>query len=287
MRPDLRLVRARNVSPMTFTGTNSYILGRGSVAVIDPGPEDPVHLAALLAALDPGERVAAILVTHAHVDHSALAPALRAVTGAPVLAFGDALSGRTPRMRALARAGLAGGGEGVDTSFAPDRTLADGEVVSGPGWSLAALWTPGHFGNHLSYLADDVAFTGDVAMGWASTLISPPDGDLAAFLASLDRLRSAAPSRLLPGHGEPVDNAIPRLDWLIAHRHVRTRALLASLGAEGQTIPALRARLYADTPPALWPAAERNIFAHLIDLEEKCLASADPAVTPDATYRRP
>src|SRR5690606_3307114 len=150
--------------------------------------------------------------------------------------------------------------------FRPDRRLADGETVEGEGWSLTALHTPGHFGNHLSFRCQDIVFTGDLVMGWASTLISPPDGDLSAFMASVARLGELSPGRLMPGDGEPAEDPPARLAWLREHREARTRALVAELSRGPTRIPALTRRLYADTPPALLPAAERNVLAHLIDL---------------------
>lgn len=280
MEPGLRRVRAGNASAMTFTGTNSYLVGRGEVALIDPGPDDPTHLAALLAALDPGERIAAILVTHAHLDHSALAPAAARATGAPVLAFGDALAGRPSAALGL------GGGEGVDAAFRPDRLLADGDTVAVGDEVLTALYTPGHFGNHLSFSWRDKVFSGDLAMGWASTLISPPDGDLSAFLASVARLRDLGCNTLLPGHGEPVEDASGRLEWLIAHRLSRSAAILDALAAAPAKIPELTRRIYSDTPAALLPAAERNVLAHLIDLERKSQVRADSSMSPAALWHR-
>jgi glyoxylase-like metal-dependent hydrolase (beta-lactamase superfamily II) len=279
MQPPLRLVRAGNASPMTFTGTNSYLVGRGEVTLIDPGPDDPAHLAAILRSLDPGERIAAILVTHAHLDHTALVPAVARATGAPVLAFGDALAGRT-----LSGVGL-GGGEGVDVGFRPDRTLADGERISVGDEDLVALHTPGHFGNHLSFLWRGKVFSGDLAMGWASTLISPPDGDLSAFLTSAARLRDLDATSLLPGHGEAVADPAARLDWLIAHRQARSDAIVSALGRGPATIPALTRAVYTDTPAHLLPAAERNVLAHLLDLWAKSQVFAEPAPEPDAVWR--
>ena len=213
--PGVRRVLAPNPSPLTGPGTNSYLIGRGELAVVDPGPDEPRHLEALTAAAG-GERVALILVTHAHLDHSALAPALAARTGAPVAAFGDARAGRSPAMAALA--GGVGGGEGVDAGFAPDRRLADGEAVEVGGARIEALHTPGHMGNHLAFAVGYVVLTGDLVMGWASTLVSPPDGDVAAFMASCERLRGRAPRLLLPGHGDAVADPAARIDWLLAHR---------------------------------------------------------------------
>ncbi len=277
--PDLRRVLAPNPSPMTERGTNSYILGTGMVAVIDPGPDDAAHLAALTAALAPDERVTAILVTHPHRDHSGLAPALAAATGAPVYAFGPACAGRSPAMAALAAEGGLGGGEGVDAGFAPDIPLADGETVEGPGWRVEALWTPGHMSAHLAFRWGKRIFTGDVVMGWASTLISPPDGELAAFRTSLARLAALGAAELLPGHGDRVTDPAARIAELLAHRRMREAAILAALAAGASTIPEIAARVYADTPGALHPAAHRNILAHLLDLQSqnRLLRAGSPA----------
>lgn len=275
----VRRLLAPNPSPLTGPGTNTYLVGRGEVAVVDPGPDDPAHLAAIRAALG-GERVALVLVTHAHLDHSALAPRLSAETGAPVLAFGDARAGRGATAEALDL----GGGEGVDAGFVPDRRLADGERVEVGGETVTALHTPGHFGNHLSFALRDVVLSGDLALGWASTLISPPDGDVSAFLASCGRLRALAPRRLLPGHGEAVDDPPARLDWLVAHRREREAQVLAALREAPADAEALVARLYRDTPRQLWPAARRNVLAHLLDLAERGLVAPQGALGARATF---
>ena len=172
--PGLRRVLAPNPSPMTFRGTNTYLVGTRELAVIDPGPEDPVHLYAIMAALEPGQSISHILVTHAHIDHSPLAAALSERSGAQIWAFGDALAGRSAVMQDLAARGLAGGGEGVDMNFAPHHLLADGDVIEGDGWQLETIHTPGHFGNHIAFAMEDVCFTADHVMGWASSLVSTP-----------------------------------------------------------------------------------------------------------------
>lgn len=275
----LRRVLAPNPSPMTFRGTNSYLLGRGEVTLIDPGPDIPAHLAALMAALDPGERIVQILVTHSHADHSGLVPAVRAATGAPVLAFGDSFAGRSPAMVALAARGLEGG-EGRDAAFRPDGILADGAVVETAAGPLEALHTPGHFGNHLCFRLGETVFSGDLAMGWSTSIVSPPDGDMGAYMASLARLSALRPGRLLPGHGAPVAAPQERLAWLIAHRQERERQILAALHPGPADAAALARRIYADIPPAALPAAERNVLAHLIDLRERGeVASSFPEVT--------
>ncbi|TYB89735.1 MBL fold metallo-hydrolase [Oceaniovalibus sp. ACAM 378] len=280
----LRRVLAPNPSPMTFRGTNTYILGQGRVAVIDPGPENPAHLAALHRALR-GETVSHIFVTHAHLDHSPLARRLARDTGAPVLAFGGAGAGRSSLMSDLAARGLSGGGEGVDTAFTPDIRLADGETVQGDGWSVNALHTPGHMANHIALSWGDVLFSGDHVMGWSTSLVSPPDGDLAAFIASCQRLQRLSHRVIHPGHGAPVTDPAARLSALIAHRQARTLQIRAALESGARSITQVRAAVYADLPPHLFAAAERNIFAHLIDLAAGNLVHALPELSIHADFQ--
>ncbi len=286
LAPGIRRVLAPNASPMTFWGTNTYLVGEGRVAVIDPGPADRGHFNAILAGLTPGERISHILVTHAHLDHSPLARPLSEATGAPVLAFGDAQSGRSEVMRDLVAHGLRSGGEGVDRAFAPDTCLADGDLLDTGDWRLRALWTPGHFGNHLSFAFDGAVFTGDHVMGWASSLVSPPDGDLAAFMASCNRLAAREDRLYYPGHGAPVNDPAARLAWLIRHRQDREAQILAALPDEPRSIPDLTRTIYTDTPRALLPAAERNVFAHLIDLTTRDMTRAMPRLDATARYQR-
>lgn len=273
--PGLRCVLAPNPSPMTFHGTNSYILGRGAVAVIDPGPNDPSHLEAILGSLESGERVSHILVTHSHLDHSPLSRALSKITGAPILGFGTHEDGRSEVMARLAESGEIGGGEGIDHDFVPDRRLADGERIEGDGWTVEAIWTPGHISNHLCFAWNDALFTGDHVMGWASSLISPPDGDLTAFMDSCARLSQRKDRIYYPGHGAPVNLPADRLEWLISHRRQREAQILEHLSRRPCSLSALTAAVYADTPHPLLPAAERNVLAHIIDLEQKKLVTAE------------
>ncbi len=286
LAPGLRRLIAANPSPMTERGTNIYLLGTERVTVIDPGPALPGLVEAILAALPAGARIERILVTHSHLDHSPLARPLAVATGAPILGFGPSAAGRSPTMAALAAAGLAGGGEGVDTGFVPDATLADGTVLEVDGRPLTALWTPGHFGNHLAFAWGEALFTGDLVMGWASSLVSPPDGDMAAYMRSLGRLAAQGAKRLYPGHGAPVEDPAARIDWLAAHRRAREAAILAALGPEPQTLPAVTRAVYTDTPAPLLPAAERNVFAHLIDLVERNRAAARPELGTTAGFFR-
>ncbi|MGB5557583.1 MAG: MBL fold metallo-hydrolase [Paracoccaceae bacterium] len=286
LEPGLRRVLAPNPSPMTHWGTNTYILGEGRVAVIDPGPDSRPHFDAILAALAPGETVSHILVTHSHIDHSPLAAPLAKATGAPVLAFGNSRAGRSAVMEELAAQGGIGGGEGVDLAFTPDETIADAATIAGNGWTLTAHWTPGHLGNHLCFAWGDTVFTGDHIMGWASSLVSPPDGDLTAFMASTRRLAARRDRIFYPGHGAPIQQPQARADWLIRHREARETASLAELSGVARTIPEITARVYHDTAPALRPAAERNVFAHLIDLAGRNLVRSEPALAFTARFTR-
>lgn len=285
LEPGLVRVVAPNPSALTGPGTNTYLLGHQRPAVIDPGPDDARHLAALLDALA-GRRVSHILVTHAHRDHSALAPALSRATGAPVLAFGGATAGRSAAMRRLAAAGLTGGGEGADTGFVADIALADGAELAGPAWRLQVLHTPGHMGGHLAFRWQDALFCGDTVLGWTSSLVSPPDGDMGQYMASLALLAAQQSRALFPGHGAPIPDPASRIAALTAHRKAREAAILAELARAPATLKALTAALHADTPASLWPAASRNVLAHLIDLAEKNLVAAIPDLRADASFRR-
>lgn len=285
LAPGLRRVLAPNASPMTFRGTNSYLLGTGGIAVIDPGPDDDSHLRALLSALQPGQKITHILVTHAHLDHAPLARRLSRETGAPVLGFGPAEAGRRPVMQRLAAEGLVGGGEGVDSAFQPDIDLADGDHVEGDGWTVEALHTPGHMANHLAFASGDVLFSGDLVMSWATSLVSPPDGDLTAFMASLERLQERRWRTFHGGHGAPVLDPAARLDSLLRHRRGRESSILQALTEGPATAATLAQRIYTDTPSALLPAAERNVLAHLIDLYGKSIVQSKGELSSSVKFR--
>lgn len=283
LRNGLRRILAPNPSPMTHRGTNTYLIGTRQQAVIDPGPDELQHLFAILAAL--GDKpLTHIFVTHAHLDHSPLAKPLSEETGAVIVGFGDSRAGQSPAMRALAADGDSGGGEGVDHAFVPQIRMADGDVISGPDWQLRAIHTPGHMGNHLCFAWQDVVFTGDHVMGWASSMVSPPDGDVADFMASCRKLQDVPASVFYPGHGAPVTDPAARLDWLIAHREDRMAQIIQWLAVGPADVMSLTKRIYADAPPDLHRAAARNVFAHLVDLHGKGRVRADPTLSAKARF---
>ena len=280
---DLQLVLAPNPSPMTYLGTNTYILGRDTLAIIDPGPDDPAHLAALQSAIA-GRSVSHILLTHSHLDHSPLAAQLSAQLGAPTYAFGDSRAGRSAVMQQLAAEGLAGGGEGIDHAFTPDRFLTDGAVLTGAWGDITALHTPGHIGNHLCFVWNDAIFTGDHVMGWASSLVSPPDGDLTDFMASCKKLQVRDARIYYAGHGAPVTDPAARIAWLIAHREMREAQIIAVLDNRPATPGEITMAIYHDLAQGLRKAAERNVFAHLVDLHERGKVRATPRLATGATF---
>lgn len=283
LSPGLIRVLAPNPSPMTFRGTNSYVLGHDTLAVIDPGPDDPAHLKALIAAIA-GRKVSHIVVTHSHLDHSPLSARLSAATAAPIVAFGRSDAGKSPVMTRLAQAGFAGGGEGIDPDFTPDILVKDGDILTGPDWALEVLHTPGHMGNHICLRWDQALFSGDLVMGWASSLVSPPDGDLDHFMSSLDRLTGIATTTYYPGHGAPILDPDRRVAWLRNHRKSREADLLAALSSTPQTIETLTQAIYTEIPDALLPAAARNVFAHLIDLVTREQVQAIPDLAHTAHF---
>lgn len=284
--PPIRMLRADNPGGFTGTGTNSYLLGRPEtgLVLVDPGPDLQSHQEALLQALN-GAKLAAILVTHAHLDHSALAPRIAAMTGAEVLAFGDARAGLSPLMLRLAEEGLTGG-EGSDTGFAPDRRVADGEILDLAGMMIEVIHTPGHMGGHISLALGQTLLSGDHVMGWSSSIVSPPEGDMAAYMHSLKLLASRDWDRFLPGHGEVIADPAARLAELIAHRKGREASVLAALAAGPDTAEGLARRIYTTTPPALIPAATRNVLAHLIDLVARGEVAAGPGPLAQARFHR-
>ncbi|WP_017667154.1 MBL fold metallo-hydrolase [Sandarakinorhabdus sp. AAP62] len=263
LQPRSLLVRrllAKNPSPFTFTGTGTFVVGQGTVAVIDPGPDDPAHIRALIDALA-GETVSHIVITHTHMDHSPAAPALKAATGASIVGCAPlVLSDDGPRADA-----------GFDATYAPDRVLADGESVAGPGWTLTAVATPGHTSNHLCFaLAEEKAlFTGDHVMGWSTTVVAPPDGDMADYMASLEKLMARDDVIYHPTHGEAVTDPQRFVKHLLGHRRQRETQVLRAIGEGLTSIPQMVAAMYAMVDKRLHPAAGRSVLAHLIDLERR------------------
>lgn len=287
LEANVRLLLAPNPSPMTHFGTNTYLVGTRDIAVIDPGPDDPAHLHAILSALEPTQRITHIIVTHTHVDHCPLAKPLSEQTGAPVLAYGTARAGRSSVMSRLVRAGLTSGGEGIDAEFLPDQTFSDGDVIIGSDWRLEVLHTPGHLGNHVSLALGDACFTADHVMGWASSLVSPPDGDLTDFMASCAKLQKRLWRVFYPGHGAPITDPGARLNWLVTHRKGRERAILDALSEGPASATELAQAIYTETPPALLPAATRNVLAHLIDLYGRSEVAPVGELSDTAQFHRP
>lgn len=278
---DLTRVLAPNPSALTGPGTNTFVLGAHARVVIDPGPDDPAHLDAIMAASE--GKVSHILVTHAHRDHSAGAARLAQMTGAPVLAFGGATAGRSPLMQRLAAQGLVGGGEGLDHGFRPDIILRDGDPVATAAGEILALHMPGHAGGHLCFAWEGALFSGDIVMGWTSTLISPPDGDLTDYLRSLARMRDFGARRLYPAHGDPVEAPAARIDALLAHRRQRSAQIIAALGQRPDHAAGLARRLY-DVPAPLLHAAERNVLAHLVALFDLGVIETAEEFSADAIF---
>lgn len=285
LQPGVRRLLAPNPSPMTYRGTNTYLVGTTELAVIDPGPDMQPHLEAILACVLPGQRISHIIVTHSHLDHSPLARALSASCGAPVYGFGPSETGRSAIMQQLVTAGMTSGGEGIDSDFVPDITLADGEILSAAGWQLEVIHTPGHLGNHIALALDDACFTADHVMGWASSLVSPPDGDLTDFMTSCARLRARNWRVFYPGHGAAITAPQERLDWLIGHRKSREAEILACLAQAPATPTELARVIYQETPAALLPAAERNVFAHLVDLAGRSKVAPCGAFTETGSFQ--
>lgn len=264
LEPLVTRILAPNPSPFTYTGTQTHLVGTRDLAVIDPGPDDAGHVEALIRAIA-GRRVTAIVITHTHRDHSPASRALKAATSAPIIGCAPlALDDLGPRADAS-----------FDGDYAPDHVLADGESVSGDGWTLTAIATPGHTSNHLAFALSEskALFSGDHVMGWSTTIVSPPDGDMAAYMASLDKLMHRDDRIYYPAHGDPVENPRRLVRGMIGHRKQREGQILRLLRAEPRAIPAMVERMYVGIDPRLFPAAERSVLAHLIDLRDRGVVS--------------
>lgn len=264
LEPLVRRLLAANPSAFTYTGTESYVVGAGDeVAVIDPGPDEAAHIRALLDTIG-GARLTAILCTHTHRDHSPAAAPLAALTGAPIVGCAPlAISDSGPRSDAP-----------FDQTYAPDRVLGDGESLSGPDWTLTAVATPGHTSNHLCFALEEsgALFTGDHVMGWSTSVIAPPDGDMSDYMESLQKLYDRTDRVFYPAHGPQVDKPQQLVRGMMGHRRQRERQILRLLEGGSASIEALVPRMYQGVDRALWPAAGRSVLAHLIDLQRRGLA---------------
>ena len=275
--PGIRRIVARNPGPFTFRGTGTYVVGEGKVAVIDPGPDLPEHIEALLMDLA-GEEVTHILVTHTHRDHSPAAAAVKASTGAPTYGFGPHAGGKR---------GDAGVEEGGDWDFVPDIVIGDSGEIVGDGWRFEAVHTPGHTSNHLCFALPDrgVLFSGDHVMGWSTSVIAPPDGNMAAYMASLDKLLARRDAVYWPTHGPAITDPQAHVRAFVAHRREREAGIVECISAGVETIEAMVERLYAGLDPSLKRAAGRSVLAHLIDLRERGLVACDGTPTTESRYR--
>ncbi len=268
---DVARLTAPNPSPFTFHGTNTYLVGRDTLAVIDPGPDDEAHFKALLGAIA-GRPVSHIFVSHTHRDHSPLAARLKAETGAPVLAEGPHRPARPLRI-----------GEenpldaSADMDFRSDVALADGALTEGDGWAIRTVLTPGHAANHAAFALErtGILFSADHVMAWSTSIVAPPDGAMSDYMASLDRLIERDDRLLLPGHGGPVTAPRSFMRGLKTHRRMRERAILERLRAGDRTIKAIVEAIYRDTDPRLHGAAGLSVLAHLEDLVARGAARSE------------
>ncbi|MHA6685103.1 MBL fold metallo-hydrolase [Mesorhizobium sp. A556] len=275
----LRLT-APNPSPFTFHGTNSYVVGSDSLAVIDPGPDNDAHLNALLKAIG-GRPVSHIFVSHTHRDHSPLAARLKAQTGALVLAQGPHRPARPLRIGEINPLDAS-----ADTDFAPDIAFPDGSVIDGDGWSIRAVATPGHAANHLAFAHEGtgILFSADHVMAWATTIVAPPDGAMADYMKSLDKLIARDDRLLLPGHGGPVTKPRTFMRGLKAHRKMRERAILERVVMGDRTIKTIVEAIYRGTDPRLHGAAGLSVLAHLEDLVARGLVVTEGELALDGIF---
>src|SRR5271163_4468435 len=279
--PGVRAIVANNPGPFTFKGTVSYIIGRGKVAILDPGPDDDTHIKALLDAVR-GETVSHIFVTHTHRDHSPAVPKVKAATGAKVYAQGPHRLARPLHIGETRRLDAS-----ADMDFRPDIALADGEVVRGDGWTLEAVTTPGHTANHMAFALkeSDLLFAGDHVMAWSTTIVAPPDGAMSDYMASLHKLARRSEPLYLSGHGAPVREAPRFVRHLIEHRHGREASILHRLGKGAADIPTIVKAVYIGLDPRLTGAAALSTLAHLEDLVARGMVATDGPPSINGTYR--
>lgn len=275
--PGIRRITANNPGAFTFRGTGTYVIGEGKVAVIDPGPDLPEHVDALLSALK-GETISHILITHTHNDHSPAAKHVKAATGAPTYGFGPHGAGRVKAGQPV---------QGGDMEFTPDEVIGDGTVIDGDGWSVSCVHTPGHTSNHICFAWDShkILFPGDQVMGWSTSIVSPPDGDMGDYMRSLDKLLARDDEIYYPTHGPAITDPHPYIRAFIAHRQEREDKIMACLKAGTETIEAMVPEVYADISPSLFGPAARSLFATVIYLVEEGRAVALDEVTVEGRYR--
>lgn len=279
--PGVRRVMANNPGPFTFKGTISYIIGKGNVAIVDPGPDDAAHIGALLDSVR-NETVTAIFVTHTHRDHSLAVPAIKAATGAPVYAEGQHRAARPLHI-----------GEhnpldaSADRDFKPDVALKDGAVVEGDGWTIEAITTPGHTANHMCYALKDtnILFAGDHVMAWATSIVAPPDGAMSDYMASLNKLAKRSETIYLPGHGPAIKDAPRFVNYYILHRKAREASILHRLGKGESDIPTIVRAIYIGIDARLTGAAGLSVLAHLEDLVARGVVETDGQPAIDGVYR--
>ncbi len=279
--PGIRRVLCNNPGPFTFTGTLTYIVGRGKVAIIDPGPADEAHIAAVLDAVK-GETVSHIFVTHTHRDHSPAVPRVKAATGATVYAEGPHRAARPLHIGEQNPLDSSG-----DHDFRPDIALRDGEIVRGDGWTIEAVATPGHTANHMafSFKEENALFCGDHVMGWATSIVAPPDGAMSDYMASLHKLAGRGERTYYPGHGPAVVDGPRFVAFYIAHRRARERSILARLAKGECDIPTLVRAIYIGIDPRLTGAAGLSVLAHMEDLVARGVVETDGAPTLGGRYR--
>lgn len=276
--PMIRRIVARNPGPFTFHGTGTYIIGHGRVAVVDPGPDLAEHIDALMSALA-DEEITHLLVTHTHRDHSPACRAVQAARGVRTYGYGPHGAGRLERGVQVE--------EGADMAFTPDVALGHGDVVEGDGWTVEAVHTPGHTSNHLCFALKEekVLFTGDHVMGWSTSIVSPPDGDMAEYMASLALLLERDDAVYWPTHGPQIDDPGRHVRAFVTHRKMREAQIVESLRKGIDTIPAMVQTMYRNIDPRLHRAAERSVFAHVIHMTETGRLATDGPLAVDAVYR--
>lgn len=281
LSPLVRRILCDNPGPFTFKGTVTYVVGKSRVAIIDPGPDDPRHIAAVLEAVK-GETVEAILVTHTHRDHSPATPAIKAATGAPVYAEGPHRAARPLNLGETNVLDASG-----DKDFVPDIVVKDGDVVSGTGWTMESVFTPGHTANHMAFALreEETLFSGDHVMAWSTSIVAPPDGSMGDYMASLDKLRARGETLFWPGHGGPVREPAKFMRALSHHRKLREAAIMKRLASGDRQIPEIVAAIYEGLDPRLKSAAGLSVFAHLEDLVAKGLATSDGAPSLAGAFR--